>query len=108
LYVASERPTSGTVTVVRSADGGTTWSKADWGLPDAPVFDILADAGDPSGNTVYAGTYFGVYRTKDGGASWSVFGTGLPLVRANGLWLTPDGSLLRVSTFGRGIWEINP
>jgi hypothetical protein len=108
LYVASERPTPGKVKVVRSVDSGTTWSQADFGLPDAPVFDILADPRDLSGNTVYAASYFGVYWTQNGGTNWSLFGTGLPIVRATGLWLTADGTLLRVATYGRGIWETNP
>ena len=42
---------------------------------------LLAAPNDPSGNTVYAATWLGVYRTTDGGASWSQFGAGLPTVR---------------------------
>jgi hypothetical protein len=107
LYVASERAQPGTVKVVRSADSGTTWSQADFGLPDAPVFDVLADPRDASGNTVYAATYFGVYWTQNGGSNWSLFGAGLPIVRANGLFLSANGTL-RVATYGRGIWETTP
>jgi hypothetical protein len=29
-------------------------------------------------------------------------------VRANGLWVSPDGKLVRAATYGRGIWEISP
>jgi len=108
LYLSSENPNSGTVRVLKSVDGGVTFSEADYGLPDAAVYQVLADPRDPSGNSVYAATFLGVYRTTDGGASWSRFGAGLPAVRTTGLYVTEDGSLLRAATYGRGIWEINP
>jgi hypothetical protein len=108
LYLSSENPNPGTVRVLKSVDAGATFSQADYGLPDAAVYQVLADPRDLSGNSVYAATYLGVYRTTDGGASWSRFGAGLPAVRTTGLYVTEDGSLLRAATYGRGVWEINP
>jgi hypothetical protein len=108
LYVASENPNPGTVRVLKSLDGGATFSQADYGLPDAGVYHVVPDPRDATGNSVYAATYLGVYRTTDGGASWSRFGAGLPAVRTTGLYVTEDGSVLRAATYGRGIWEINP
>jgi hypothetical protein len=98
----------GSVRVVKSFDNGLTWARADFGLPDSPVYHIVLDPCAPSGNTFYAGTGIGVFRTTDGGASWSMFGAGLPAITSMGLWIAPDGSVLRVATYGRGIWEINP
>jgi len=72
------------------------------------VYHIVADPRDGTGNSVYAGTFLGVYRTTDGGLNWSRFGGGLPAVRATGLWVSEDGSVLRAATYGRGIWEISP
>jgi hypothetical protein len=108
LYVASKSPLIGSVRVVKSLDNGLTWARADFRLPDTPVYHIVLDPRDPLGNTFYAGAGIGVFRTTDGGASWSMFGAGLPTVTSMGLWISPDGSVLRVATFGRGIWEINP
>ena len=106
LYVCSEAVTAGAARVARSANGGSTWSRADAGLPDVPVTKLAVDPGDTSGNTVYAATWLGVYRTTNGGSSWSVFGTGLPQGRATDIWVAPDGGSIRVATWGRGVWEI--
>ncbi len=106
LYVCSEAPGTGAVRVAKSANGGTTWTAAATGLPDVPVTKLAVDLGDGTGNTVYAATWLGVYRTTNGGAIWSVFGTGLPQGRASDIWVAPDSSSIRVSTWGRGVWEM--
>ena len=111
LYVCSESPFTGAVRVAKSTDGGTTWTGANGSglnaLPDVPVTKVAVDPGDSTGNTVYAATWLGVYKTSNGGASWSVFGTGLPQGRATDLWVAPDSTSLRVATWGRGVWEIS-
>lgn len=106
LYACSEATAPGAVRVARSSDGGSTWSAAAGNLPDVPVTKLAVDVGDGTGNTVYAATWLGVYRTTNGGASWSLFGTGLPQGRATDLWVAPDSSSVRVSTWGRGVWEL--
>jgi hypothetical protein len=47
-----------------------------------------------------------VSQTADGGANWRLFGTGLPTVNVSDLYMPTDGSYLRVSTYGRGVWEV--
>lgn len=106
LYVASENPNSQAVWVVKSTDGGATWAAASSGLPNVPVQKLLAAPDDLSGNTVYAATWLGVYRTVNGGASWTQFGAGLPTVEVSDLYMPRDGSFLRASTYGRGVWDI--
>jgi hypothetical protein len=108
LYVSSDHPMTGATRVLKSFDNGTTWQRADIGLPDAPVYHVLVDPRDQAGQSLFAATSFGVYNTINGGASWSRFGAGLPAVRATGLWIASDGSMLRAATYGRGLWEINP
>ena len=110
LYVASENPFPGFgfVRVVKSTDNGNTWQAANGDLPDAPVFHLVVDPRDASGNSLYAATSLGVYRTTDGGRNWTLFGAGLPTVQVLGLWISPDGGVLRAATYGRGAWEINP
>lgn len=111
LYACSETTStaSTTVRVVKSLDGGNTWAAAGTsaeGLPALPITKLVVDPGDGAGNTVYAATWLGVYRTTNGGSSWSLFGTGLPQVRVTDIYLAPNSSYIRVSTWGRGVWEI--
>lgn len=105
LYVCSESPTVGATRVGKSTNGGGTWSAAATGLPDVPVSKLVVDPGDATGNTVYAATWIGVYRTTNGGTSWSLLGSGLPQDRVTDIWVAPDSSVLRVATWGRGVWE---
>ena len=108
LYVCSEAFNSGAIRVVKSINGGSTWTAASNGLPDASVSKLQIDPSDNTGNTVYAGTFVGVYQTTDGGASWHKFGAGLPNVHVTDIFMPPNGSFIRISTYGRGVWEINP
>jgi photosystem II stability/assembly factor-like uncharacterized protein len=105
LYVGNEAPIGTAARVLRSVDGGDTWSHASVGLPPVPTTKLIVSPRDPSGNTVYAGTWLGVYETTDGGASWHLYGAGLPVVVVSDLYMPTDGSYLRVSTYGRGVWE---
>jgi len=105
MYVGNEAPVGTTQRVIKSTDGGTTWANASTGLPAVPVTKLLVSPRDTSGKTVYAATWIGVYETTDAGASWHLFGSGLPIVNVSDLYMPTDGSYLRVSTFGRGVWE---
>jgi hypothetical protein len=71
-----------------------------------PVTKLIVSTRDPSGNTLYAGTWIGVYETTDGWASWHLYGQGLLMVTVSDLYMPTDGSYLRVSTYGRGVWRI--
>lgn len=116
IYMANEAPVGQTtpvnppLRVIKSADGGNTWVAASGSLPNrlpnVPINKLIVSSRDTSGKTVYAATWIGVYETTDGGASWHLFGSGMPLVNVTDLYMPPDGSFLRVSTFGRGVWEI--
>ena len=103
--LASESPISA-ARIAKSTDGGLTFTRADAGIPDVPVNRVLVSPVDL--NTLYAATFLGVYRSTDGGASWARFGAGLPFVEVRDLYMAPDGSFLRVASFGRGVWEIQP
>ena len=108
IYACSESPTPGAVRVARSTDGGTTWAAANGALPDVAVFKVQVDPRDTTGNTVYAATFLGLYKTTDGGRTWARFGAGLPQVSVTDIYMPADGSALLVSTFGRGVWAISP
>ena len=108
MYVCAEAPivTGSQNRVAKSTDGGATWALAATGLPSAPVTKLAVDPGDATGNTVYAATWLGVYKTTNGGTGWSLFGNGLPQVRVTDIYVAPDSSYVRVSTWGRGVWDL--
>ncbi len=116
MYISNEAPVGQTtptnppLRVIKSTDGGNTWAAASGSvanrLPNVPINKLIVSPRDPSGNTVYAATWIGVYETTDGGANWRLFGSGLPMVNVTDLYMPTDGSYLRVSTYGRGVWEM--
>ena len=56
--------------VIKSTDGGTTWSRLGNGLPNLGVRALAISPGPPA--TIYAGTWgTGVYVSRDEGATWS-------------------------------------
>ena len=68
--------------VLRSQDGGATWTNAGAGLPPGLITQVSVDPNDPG--VLYAGygPYFpshaeGVWKSTDGGATWKRAGTGL-------------------------------
>jgi hypothetical protein len=108
--------------IFKTIDGGNTWTPfhgngtlnpaggptATFDLPNFPVYVMRYDPSDTTDQTIWVGTEFGVYRTTDGGATWAPYGTGLPAVRITDIRISRNGSLVRVSTYGRGVWEIYP
>ena len=110
LYVATENAGFGGH-LAKSTDGGVTFTDisgapftADNGLPQVPIDRVKVDPRDK--NTVYVGTFLGLYRSTDAGATFSRFGAGLPMVEVSDIYMPPDGSFIRISTYGRGVWEI--
>ena len=90
--------------VYKTDDNGTNWTKDDAGLPDYPVTKLVYVKG--SNDELFAGTWNGVYHKK-GNGSWEKFGTGLPHVFVSDMEINYTIHKLRVSTFGRGVWEID-
>ncbi|HEY5316056.1 MAG TPA: choice-of-anchor D domain-containing protein, partial [Pirellulales bacterium] len=94
-----------------STDGGADWNNITKNLPDLPLNDVLVDPNDA--RVVYVASDGGVFVTQNvancegsGGQCWNALGTGLPLAPAVALAATTaDGGLLRVGTYGRGIWQ---
>jgi photosystem II stability/assembly factor-like uncharacterized protein len=88
-------------------NNSATFAPAGNGIPDVPVNALVIDPTDISGNTVYAGTDIGVFRTVDGGANWTPFSDGLPRVAVFDIDLQPVHRVLKIATHGRGIYELN-
>lgn len=98
--------TSGNNHVMVSKDFGTTWTVAGGvgaKLPGVDVECVAVDSTAPE-TKWYASTDVGVYYTADAGQNWS-FASGLPIVACRDLQIRRDGTVLRVATYGRGVWE---
>jgi len=97
--------------IFKTTDGGNTWipfhGNGTSDLPNVPVYVVRYDYSDTTDQTLYAGTELGLYRTTDGGETWARVGIGLPLVRITDVYISKNGSDVRASTFGRGMWEIH-
>jgi len=110
IYVASEVAIIGLGVphVAKSTNGGTTWADASGtgaNRINVPVQKIVIDPTSANGNHAYAATWIGIYETTDGGQNWVPFGTGLPNCIVSDIYLFPDGKKIRISTYGRGVWE---
>ena len=105
--------------VWKTTNAGTGWT--DWtgtgltSLPDAPVSALLVDSAT---GIIYAGTDVGVFASPTTGAGgvWTEVGpvasSGagfLPSAPVTAIQIFNNGTTkaLRVSTYGRGIWEFN-
>ncbi len=95
--------------VYRSANGGVSWANVTFNLPSINYVDIITDDFFPSNELMIVGGGNAVYFKLGSHASWTLFRTKLPQrTNINDLSLFDDGtnnSSLRVSTYGRGIWE---
>lgn len=99
----------------QTADFGSHWLNISSNLPSAPANAVAVDPNDA--NTVYVAMDTGVYATQtvkncSTTNCWSVLGSGLPNSPAVALGTatdlpTNDGrtGMLRVGTYGRGLWE---
>lgn len=90
--------------VQRTTDGGLSWSYSGTGLPMFNTQVVRFDPIDP--NVAYAGTDVGLYRSTDAGLTWARWGDGLPAASIHDLRMLPDGSMMRIGTYGRGFWEL--
>lgn len=108
VYVASVAPDATRSHLWKSTNGGASFTAIDGGgLPaGVPVNAIKNDPADSQ--HLFAGTHLGMYESRDGGATWARFGSGLPLVNVYDFYLSPDGSLMRIATYGRGVWQLAP
>jgi photosystem II stability/assembly factor-like uncharacterized protein len=66
--------------IIRSADGGMTWTQANNGITDTRIHEVVIAPSNPQ--VSYAGTHDGVFRSNDGGVSWEsrTNGIGFPNV----------------------------
>ena len=88
-----------TAYVMRSTDGGVTWSDISGDLPQAPVNDIKV-----VGSRLVVASDLGVYITGDLGAHWFKLGSNLPLAPVDEIQYQSANNEIVAATFGRGMW----
>jgi photosystem II stability/assembly factor-like uncharacterized protein len=72
-------------------------------LLNVPVHSIVWQPDSP--DRLYIGTEIGVYYTDYNTGYWERYGTDLPNVIVSRLEVLPKHDLLRISTYGKGLWE---
>jgi photosystem II stability/assembly factor-like uncharacterized protein len=94
--------------VMRSLDGGRSWTPAWQGAPATAAMAWAFDAREPG--TLYVGSYDGIFRSDNGGISWKQAATERDLVRA--LVVVPNsdvvyaaGNPLRRSSDRGATWQ---
>ncbi len=99
--------TFGAPHVLKSIDGGATWSNASGALPDVPALAIVVHPSDP--NRVYVGTDIGVFVTLDGGSNWAAELTSFPNVSTESLQIIGTGNAAQLFAFthGRGAFKLS-
>ncbi|MDB4970105.1 MAG: hypothetical protein JWN44_5794 [Myxococcales bacterium] len=95
-----------------TVDGGASYKpfhgKGTSDLPNVPVQAIVFDPSDTTDKTIFVGNDLGVYQTTDGGDTWHRYGVGFPMVRVSEIRIAKNSGVMRVGTYGRGLWEIYP
>lgn len=55
---------------------------------------------------ILVGSDTGVFASEDAGTTWTAIGADLPAVPVLDISLHPGAPLIRIGTFGRGVWEL--
>jgi photosystem II stability/assembly factor-like uncharacterized protein len=87
--------------VLKTVDGGASWTDITGYLPQAPVNVAVV-----TGTSLAIGTDLGVFLTPDSGATWLRVGGGLPKAPVMDMRYHAPTNRLYASTFGRGMWKV--
>ena len=89
--------------VMESFNGGQTWSNLSSGLPNIPANCVTFESGSSDG--IYVGTDIGVYYHSAAFSNWVSYNKNLPNVIVVDFEIYEDDELLRIGTYGRGVWQ---
>ncbi|MBO0933991.1 T9SS type A sorting domain-containing protein [Fibrella aquatilis] len=89
--------------IMKSADGGRTWTKINGNLPRLASNAMSYQEGTDDG--LYVALDQGVYYKDNGMQQWIRYGTALPNAPVYDLRLDYSGGKVKAATQGRGVWE---
>lgn len=75
------------------------------GLPNVPCNAVVFQPGPL--NRLYVGTDIGVFFKDEESNSWEMYGQAMPTTIITDMKLVRSANKLRVSTYGRGVWEVD-
>jgi photosystem II stability/assembly factor-like uncharacterized protein len=84
---------------------GTVTNLTGNGLPNVPCNTVVYQRGGT--NRLFVGTDLGVFFSDEGSGFWQPYGTGMPPIMVSSMRLISTTNILRVATYGRGVWEID-
>ena len=94
----------------RSSNKGVTWTNISGGLTTSNIISLIHDPYSTD-ESFYLATPFGVYYRNSSMTNWQSFSNNLPMIaQITDLFGYFDGttnSVVRVSFYGRGVWESN-
>jgi len=89
--------------VIKSNDGGLTFTDFSEGLPALPIERLLTI--ESTNGLMFCATSVGVYYRTNTMSQWECFSKNLPKVEITGIKYDYCNNTLYVSTYGRGMWK---
>jgi photosystem II stability/assembly factor-like uncharacterized protein len=86
-------------------NNGTIINRTGSGLPNVPANAVAYQKGVL--NRLYLGTDVGVFFQDEGTDVWEPYGHNVPTTVVSGMELLTTTNKLRISTYGRGLWEVD-
>lgn len=94
--------------VFRSGDQGLTWVNETYNLPAINLIKVFHDPYSTD-ESIYACNAYGIWYKNKNMTSWTGYNQGLPSVAniTDFMFVDagPDSTVIRVATYGRGVWE---
>ncbi|MEO8168955.1 MAG: glycosyl hydrolase, partial [bacterium] len=92
--------------LLKSADGGHSWTSIKNNLPEnGVVYSLAEDHVNPK--LLFIGTEYGVYFTIDGGEKWIQLKGGMPTIAVKDIAIQKRENDLVLATFGRGFYILD-
>lgn len=88
--------------VFYSNNGGSTWTNISSGLPNLPTNQIKYDL---THDGLYCAMDIGIYYRNNILNTWIPYNTNLPNVIVNDIEINESSNIVRIGTYGRGVWE---
>jgi hypothetical protein len=95
----------GIARVIRSVNGGITWTDYSSGLPGLPYQTLVINPKRAFDDEMYIGTDVGVFFRNKYMPDWQCFNGTLPNTPVTDLKINRNKKILYAATFGRGIWS---